>query len=57
MHRNTDSRNARLMKARKLEQAERLAEIQLKRLEIADKLLDLLARENEYEPEDAPRAL
>ena len=54
---NTDSRNARLMKARKLEQAEKRTELELKRLEIIDKAMDLLARENRYEPEYAPRAL
>ncbi len=58
MSRNSqDSRNARLMKAHKLERAEKLAELELKRLEIIDKAMDLLARENRYEPQDSPRAI
>jgi hypothetical protein len=41
--------NSRLLKKRKMEYAESRLELEMKKLEVADKIASLLARENDYE--------
>lgn len=47
--RDTNEMNARMLKRRKKEQSERMLEVQIKKLEIADKIASLLVRENDGE--------
>lgn len=41
--------NARALKRRKMEQASKMLEVEMKKLEIADKIAQLLVRENDGE--------
>lgn len=52
---NHDS-NARLLKKQKMRADEDRLEVELRRLEVADKIASLLVHENRWEPDYAPRA-